>query len=149
MLSGLHKKGRGFTVVELAVVVVVIGVLASFGVPRFMKSVERTKAAEAFHFLNAVQAAQERYKAREGAYAPSLTDLDIQWRKSPATGGPVLKYFEVAVEGSKSDDWAVVLTRKDVSEPYAVRYTKDGYDPGGSTIASRPEINPVVEPDPR
>jgi prepilin-type N-terminal cleavage/methylation domain-containing protein len=35
----------GFTLVELAVVIVIIGVLAAFAVPRFRASVERSKAA--------------------------------------------------------------------------------------------------------
>src|SRR3989442_1057369 len=68
---------KGFTLVELAVVIVIIGVLAAFGVPRFLKSVERSKAAESFAYLSAVRAAQERYQAREGTYADSVSKLDI------------------------------------------------------------------------
>src|SRR5438309_10709195 len=72
------KTRKGFTLVELAVVIVIIGVLAAFGVPRFLKSVERSKAAEAFSYLSAVRAAQERYSAQQGTYASDLTALDIQ-----------------------------------------------------------------------
>ena len=68
----------GFSLVELAVVVVIIGALAAFAVPRFRASVERSKAAEAFNYLSAVQAAQERYHARQSTYADTLTALDIQ-----------------------------------------------------------------------
>src|SRR5947209_18255083 len=72
------RRRKAFTLVELAVVVVIIGVLAAFGVPRFLQSVERSKASEAFAFLSAVRTAQERYLARQGTYADQLTKLDIQ-----------------------------------------------------------------------
>ena len=68
----------GFTLVELAVVIVIIGVLAAFAVPRFKASVERSKAAEAFNYLSAVQAAQERYHARQSTYADDVNSLDIK-----------------------------------------------------------------------
>ena len=78
-MSRTTESRKGFTLVELAVVIVIIGVLAAFGVPQFLKSVERSKAAEAFNYLSAVRSAQERYLAKEGAYADSSTStaLDI------------------------------------------------------------------------
>ena len=74
----MNRNERGFTLVELAVVVVIIGVLAAFAVPRFLSYVERSKAAEAFNYLSSVQAAQERFHARQGTYSSDMTTLDIK-----------------------------------------------------------------------
>src|ERR1041384_3943265 len=103
-----HRGRKGFTLVELAVVIIIIGVLAAFAVPRFLDSVERSKAAEAFNYMSAVRAAQERYQVRQGTYADDVAKLDIQM--------PDPKYFTVgtfAPGGSDSleDSWTLTLTR--------------------------------------
>ena len=127
---------KGFTLVELAVVIVIIGVLAAFGVPRFLKSVERSKAAEAFQYLSAVRAAQERYLAKEGIYADDATKLDIT-QSTP-------KYFDLdAINTTPASDgsptWDMTLTRKAASSSYGaytVKFTNDGFDTA-STISAR------------
>ena len=138
----MQKKVRkGFTLVELAVVIVIIGVLAAFGVPRFMKSVERSKAAEAFAYLSAVRAAQERYQAREGTYADSVDKLDINVS--------VTRYFTVTppVAGATSslqDSWTMTLTRLGASAgygAYTVVFTQDGFDSTTSTIVA--DVSPM------
>jgi prepilin-type N-terminal cleavage/methylation domain-containing protein len=136
------KNSRGFTLVELAVVIVIIGVLAAFGVPRFLKSVEKSKAAEAFGYLSAVRSAQERYQSQKGTYASSVTDLDIQYAAP--------KYFEVGTvsAGSTSsleNSWSLTLTRTGASagySSYTVIFTDQGYD-STSTIDST--ISPISQ----
>lgn len=134
----LSRPRRGFTLVELAVVVVIIGVLAAFGVPRFLESVERSKAAEAFGYLSSLRSAQERYQAREGSYATDFDDLDIDY-STP-------KYFDVPADitSASEDEWELTLTRKAGSSgfgQYTVTFNQDGYVTGDSTIP--PEVNPV------
>jgi prepilin-type N-terminal cleavage/methylation domain-containing protein len=141
----VSKKRAGFTLVELAVVIVIIGVLAAFGVPRFLKSVERSKAAEAFSYLAAVRSAQERSQARNGTYNPTITDLDIQFS--------VPKYFTVGsvspgASGSLEDSWSLTLTRVGASSgygAYTVVFTDQGYDTINSTIQGIPDINPISQ----
>src|ERR1019366_4840344 len=131
---------KGFTLVELSVVIVIIGVLAAFGVPRFLKAVEKSKAAEAFAYLSAIRDAQERYQAAQGTYATDLTTLDIQM--------PPPKYFTVgtvgAGAGTQQNSWSLTLTRLGASAgygPYTVVFTDQGYDTVNSTIL--PEISPL------
>jgi prepilin-type N-terminal cleavage/methylation domain-containing protein len=138
----LSKSPRaGFTLVELAVVIVIIGVLAAFGVPRFLKSVERSKAAEAFNYLSAVRDSQERYQAQNGTYADDVTKLDISF--------PAPKYFTVGTPAAGSsghieDSWTLTLTRTGASSgynDYTVVFTDQGYDSTNSTIVA--DINPM------
>ncbi len=136
---------KGFTLVELAVVIVIIGVLAAFGVPRFLKSVERSKASEAFQYLSAVRAAQERYLAKEGIYATSVDDLDIT-QSTP-------KYFTLGtITAAQTTDgeptWTMTLTRDSTTSSYGayeVIFTNDGWDSTNGTlnIATLPDINPM------
>lgn len=140
MVSPTNRSVRGFTLVELAVVVVILGVLAAFGVPRFMDSVERSKASEAFTFLSTVQQAQERYQARQGTYASTLDKLDI------ALAEP--EYFSVGkvvipAGGNLETSWQVTLARKGAAAgygTYTIVYNQDGYDVGKSSIPDA--INP-------
>lgn len=147
-----RRSRRGFTLVELAVVVVIIGVLAAFGVPRFLQSVERSKASEAFGYLAAVRSAQERYQAREGRYADDVSKLDIQ--------APSPQYFTLVngtAMGSDEDTWALTLERKAGSSGYGqynVTFDQNGFvkpsatwtAPSGATGAVKSDIVADINP---
>ncbi len=145
--SSKLKTRQGFTLVELAVVIVIIGVLAAFGVPRFLKSVERSKAAEAFNYLAAVREAQERYIAREGVYATNISMLDIT-QSTPKyfalpTGGAITR--NIGVSGDDTS-WSMQLTRDSTSSSYGgytVQFTQDGFDDNTSNSNISTDINPL------
>ncbi|MEN6458364.1 MAG: prepilin-type N-terminal cleavage/methylation domain-containing protein [Thermoguttaceae bacterium] len=139
---------KGFTLVELAVVIVIIGVLAAFGVPQFLKSVERSKAAEAFNYLAAVRAAQERYLAKEGIYATNLTDLDIVQTAPKYFNNPTVMDTGFPTSDGGSPHWQLTLTRNSTSSSYGgytVTFAETGYDKStaAGTVGAYPDINPM------
>ena len=142
--SFLSSARRGFTLVELAVVIIIIGVLAAFAVPRFLKSVERSKAAEAFNYLSAVRAAEERFQVQNGTYCDDVTKLDIQM--------PAPKYFTVGTPaagstGKLENSWTLTLTRAGASagfDAYTVTFTDQGFDTSATASTIPAEINPMA-----
>ena len=145
---------KGFTLVELAVVIVIIGVLAAFGVPRFLKSVEKSKASEAFAYQAAVRSAQERYIAKEGTYAAAIADLDIVQADLKYFDTPTVIVTALATDGVPT--WSLTLTRDAASSSYGgytVIFTQNGFDLGSTILqGANADISPLsgtwVDPTP-
>ncbi|HNX68674.1 MAG TPA: prepilin-type N-terminal cleavage/methylation domain-containing protein [Candidatus Omnitrophota bacterium] len=66
---------RGFTLAELLMVVIVVGILAAIAVPSYTKILEKTAAKQAIDALKRIRAAQKVYFAsHSGAYACPIAD---------------------------------------------------------------------------
>ena len=72
----MMKNNKGFTLVELLVVVLIIGILAAMAMPAYFKAVERSRAAEADTMIGAVVNAQNRYKMKTGKYTENWKNID-------------------------------------------------------------------------
>ena len=74
-----------FTLIEILITVIIIGVLASIALPNFYIAVEKVKSAEGVSLLTAILSAEKRWVFDNSAttYTSALDNLDIG---KPGTG---------------------------------------------------------------
>jgi type IV pilus assembly protein PilA len=68
VLSKFHRGGEGFTLIELMIVVVIIGILAALAIPRFMRATTKSKQTEAKMILKQIYVMQRAYKMENDTY---------------------------------------------------------------------------------
>ncbi len=68
---------RAFTLLELILVVIIIGVLASLGLTNYTKTIEKSRLAEARMILGQIRTAQEGYKLENGSRTTDLSLLGL------------------------------------------------------------------------
>ena len=73
-LNKVKTLKQGFTLLELLVVVLIIGILAAIALPQYEKSVERAHVAEAQTMLKAMFVAQQECTLRTGDFNQCNTD---------------------------------------------------------------------------
>jgi type IV pilus assembly protein PilA len=75
----LNKSKKGFTLIELMIVVAIIGILAAIAIPNFLRFQLKSKTSEGKVNLAAIRTAEESYLAEYGQYVPAVA--------TPATAG--------------------------------------------------------------
>ena len=97
-----HKKIKGFTLVELVIVIVIVGILSAISVPVYRGYIEKAIMAEGQTLLNAIGKAELAYHLQhkrflaidKTGYNP---DLNVD-----ARGGKYFKRFYTELSGSAS-----------------------------------------------
>ena len=82
----------GFTLLEIIIVIIIVGVLASLALPRFFKTVEFSKSAEALNALGVVRQAMERCYLQASSYSTcNMTSIDVE--DPTNTPGSLFTYY--------------------------------------------------------
>ena len=69
------RRSRGFTLIEIMVVVAIIGILAAIAIPSYQKQVQKSNRTAAKSYMLDVVNKQQLYLSTARAYAPDLKEL--------------------------------------------------------------------------
>ncbi|MDR0645724.1 MAG: prepilin-type N-terminal cleavage/methylation domain-containing protein, partial [Elusimicrobiota bacterium] len=68
---------KAFTLIEMLVVVLIIGILAAIALPQYQKSVQKTRGAQLYTLVKSFVEAQKRYYLINGEYSTKFDNFDI------------------------------------------------------------------------
>jgi len=127
------KMNRGFTLLELITVVVIIGFLATMAFPHFARVIERGRQAEAISLASAFYNSQQRYRLEWGGWAANqnLLDVevqaaDIQFFTVSAVNGANPCFIRLNRNNVRRGSWAAygVCVDTDGTVNYAAAYSR-------------------------
>ena len=105
-VSENKKLKKGFTLIEMLVVVLIIGILAAIALPQYRKAVERANAAEALPLLKAFCLSQQEYYVLHNTYARKFSDLDVS---IPWSGNTKWRNSSVMRDTISNDKWSLQI----------------------------------------
>jgi len=96
------NKKNGFTLVELMVVIVIIGVLAAVAIPKMMAATNKAKASEGPQMIGSIANLEHAFCAEYGVYAElEESGEDSVWTAIGMSGIPTSKNFIFEVTGDE------------------------------------------------
>jgi general secretion pathway protein G len=130
-----HWAGQGFTLLELLVVIVIIGLLASLVAPRYFDQVSKSNTKIAKAQINALEKALDEYRLEVGNYPTTeqgLAALNTRPQNLEKWAGPYLK------KAVPDDPWGSPYVYRSPGEhdEYDLSSLGSDHQPGGSGEAA-------------
>ena len=129
-MSLLHKNKKGFSLIELLIVVTIILIIAAIAIPNLMRSKIQANEAAAVETLRTLTTSGVMYSTTYGGYPHAISDM------GPITG--------TANATSAAADLIDSALASGVKSGYKFTYTVGSTDPGGYVLSYSLTATPVV-----
>jgi type IV pilus assembly protein PilE len=105
---------KGFSLLEIMVVVAIVGILAAIAIPSYTGYITRTRRTEAVTALQTVALAEEKHRAEDGIYESEAHLVTNHGFLKPATGAQYTPsdYYDIDINNVAADTFTASAVGK-------------------------------------
>lgn len=101
----MRRQTDGFTLIELMIVIVIVGILTTIALPAYQDYARKSRRAEAIALMLDLQLTQEKYRANNISYAPSLAAMGIT--TSYVTNQVSASYYTISATSATNNTYTI------------------------------------------
>ena len=103
----MRGKSKGFTLIELMIVVAAIAILAMVALPSYREQIQKSRRSDAVSAMGRLQLAMERWRADNPSYANSA----VPAASYPGAALPTSSYYTFSLSNQSATGYTVTATR--------------------------------------